>query len=456
MAETPGANPEPFYATFPKTSLLTPEDHDRAVLKIFGLQSAPPGQDPESPRPADPVPAADPAPANPTPASPVVPAAPDPAAPVPGATPQPAPAVHGAPRDPRRIDRPTADDIVNRIKAELQPAAQTPPAPAEPDQAETDGAIKLRLDALDLLANESKEFKGRDLKGEYKTYLQAHDKYKQEWEAKHPDQEFNLDDDSHQAWRDKNIPNIDDDVVEKAELRVQWNRDMERRDRDREVRETTQVLNQMATEQAVNSERAILSFKGKEFEGSPLHGKEFTSLEQLDAADPLAAMIVERHLDAVRQQAASATKILTRGSPIQPNPNDPADQAVIAAVSHYERAAEAAAKAGHSLLDGLGRAYVSAEQYERLKPDEQAKAWTFRRAPEMIIPLIERDARTALRTEYDRRASKFKPATPGVPATTTVRVVDPPATLRAPGGGGGPVVNPPDSGTSTGKTFSMV
>lgn len=412
---------EPLYAVPPK--LEPPRDDARDVRAFFGVPPidtpppAPATSDvPHGTPPGDPAPA----PAAPAPGTPA--AAPAPAAPTPPA------------RPPRSITEEIADATAKRLAATqaAQPPPEAPPEPSEPDP-----ETQLRLDALAHLQKHPR-FKGRDLVGEYKAYEDKLAQYQKTWEQEHPGEQFDADDSAHDAWQEANTPeDLEDGIIATAELSVLNRRDTEARlESDRREAMRGPIENLAEQSRAIAAQNLMSIAAG---------GKQVGSFEELRAENPEVAYLVKPIVETASQHAAAVAELLTPGTPIKPDPNNPIHAAVMKAVDHYEHAIMAIP--AEQRLDGYGRPYVEASRYDRMSPLEQQRCWTFRRAPDEVHALLIRDAQIQIQTgvkEHEAwKASRQKPAEPApAPAKPAPAPLPPPANvptyIRPPAGGTGP------------------
>lgn len=281
---------------------------------------------------------------------------------------------------------------------------------------------------------------------EYKAYEDKLEDYRKSWESEHPGKPFNLEDPTHDEWQEANAPaGIDEDIVRQAETGVISERRIQQMLQEQRAEMMRGPIQHLATESAAAGEKHLLT---------AVAGKPVESFEQLREMDPEVAYLVQPTLRAARTAAAAVAELLTPGSPIQPDPKNSGHAMVMGRVQHYET--EILRLPPEQRLDANGRPYVPGDVYERLSPREQARCWTFRRAPDEMAALVLRDLQVEANAAIqDHKAWKAKrgaapaaapaatpaaappPPMPAAPAPTPV-----PSYIRPPSGGTGPVGGP--------------
>lgn len=398
------------------------DPHTAEVLRFIGVASPPvvPTANPDVPPPASPfeVPAAPAAaPAGPTapaePAAPAPPPTPAPAAPAPGA-----PSPGTPPPSPGSLSRiATAAERLERAADRLAQPTAEPPPPA--DTSPEDLERKLRVEALQDL-QKRKEFTGRNLLGEFDEFEKSLGEYRKRWETAHPGEDFDFDADEHNSWRDRNEPDVDAELLIRAEARVEarWESAQlmaqERAARDREA------VAQQAQQIAQEAPGKLLAQLGAE------------DLEKLRAKDPALALAAREAFPGV----VGATKVvheLCRPG-VKDNPSNPTHQFVLGTVAYYE-ASLASLPADQTIRDG--RTFVRQQDYDRLPPERRDGVWTLRNEPGMVEHLVHAQFRTLvenraadIRAFMQPAAPAAAPGTPPTPPATPSPA--PPAPVAAP------------------------
>lgn len=425
---------EPLYAVPP---IPPPERNDvHDVRSFFGVSSGPDDAPIVS---ADPPPAA--APADPAatvpPASPQPPpASPPPPAPAPG---DPAPQPPAADRPPRRVADEIAEETAKRLLTTPPPAPQPPPPPAP--AAEVDPIVQLRLDAVARLEAHP-AFSGRKLGEEYRQYMEKEAAYRKAWEQANPGKEFDPEDSAHDEWQENNAPEgLDDSLILASEQAVLTERRMEQRLAAERAEAMRAPIQAVAGEAASSGEKHIIA----------LADPAAASVTDLREKDPALAYLVQPVARAAGAASAAVVELLTPGSPVTPDASNPVHALVMDRVRFYDAEIQKLPK--EQRLDGAGRQYVAAHEYERLSPIEKQRHWTFRYAPAEMQALILRDYGIELNgaiQEHKTWVSKKTPPPPAAPPAppapkpSSVLHADPPppSYIRPPSGGTGPVAGP--------------
>lgn len=346
-----------------------------------------------------------------------------------GEPPAPAPAPEAPPpaqRKPRKVES-AAEVAAKAIAEAAERLAVAPPAavpavvPTPPPPTEDEEAV-YRLEALAILQRHPK-YRNRDLQEEYRSYMKQVDKYEETWLKERPNEKFDIDDGSHDAWCEKNQPDIPEEEIQTAESQVGVLRLIE----DRKTVELEQTLGRQIGLQAVDAAKQAVA------DMLTINGKAYQSFDELEAEDPVAAIILESVLPQAASMATAAVALLTPGSPGRFDQSNPMHRELHRQVTHYE--SEILKLPAEQRTDGNGRHYVPLIQYEKLKPRERQNSWTFRYSPDEMRALILNDIRIQTANKIESKRSRF--------AAKTAEPTPPPAPLRKPpSGGSGPSVIP--------------
>ncbi len=420
----PPPTPEPIYAR-PSPMDEDPEAERQRVLKLFGISISEPEPLPPIPIPGDPAivpPAGDvpiAPPALPTPGTPVVPDQTPPVAPV-VRQPRRLPSASVPPLDVEKAIREAAENI----------AATPPPVPAAPEP-EVSESLGTRLEALRVMQQEPR-YINRDLATEYTEYIKKLDPYEEAWKKQNPDTPFDIDASDHEAWREKNEPDINEEDLRDAEIQVKTVRQIDKRDEGRRQDHFATIIATQARENATTNATNLLSFADDT-------GKQYASLEDLRKSDWLASIVIRNYLPQAAGLSTAITTLLTPGSPVPYDPGKAEHREVAQQVQFWEQKILSLPPAQR--LDEEGRQYVAARDYMRLSASDRQRAWTFRYAPNEMQSLVMRELRNTARSDYQRQKADV-PAealkTTALPSAPTV----PAPTVRPPAGGAGPGTSP--------------
>ena len=436
--------PEPTPANVPAMFAPTPEGgvdaHTAEVLRFIGVASPPvnpSNPDPNTPPPASPfeVPAV---PATPTPATPAAtptPAAepgtpaphapatpPDPATPAPPAAPAAPAAPATPPPPPGSLSRIASaaerlEKAADRLNAPPAPAAPAAPAdPAQPELSPEESERELRKAALQEL-QKRREYSGRNLVGEYEEFTTALGEYQKRWETAHPGEDFDLDDNEHTGWRERNEPDVDAEDLIRTEARIEARREATQIAEQERLRYQQEIVAEQAKVLAQDAPAKVLAQLGAE------------SLEQLKAKDPVLALAVKEAIPGVIGATRVVHELCRPGA--KAAPNNPTHQWVLGTVTFYESSL-ASMPAADTMRDG--RRFVRGAEYDRLSPEQKEHAWTLRNETAVVEQLVHSQFRTAIQNRAEDLRSFIGPAAPapGTPPPAPAAPPPPPPAPPAP------------------------
>lgn len=410
---------------------------DRSVveaLRLIGV-SAPgainepaPIPDPEPiPGEAPPTPT-DAPPAETPPATPPAPAAPAPAAPE---TP-PAPATPTPSKLSKVVEK--LDQVADRLAKAGEP--QTPPPPPAPEPEPE----SLRIQALKLLESDPKsKYRGQPLVQKYTEYEKKWNDYRTKWEAEHPSDAFDPDDEAHDSFRDRHEPDIAENDIIRAEARVEARAEIESRLEEQRAASTQERIRENA-KAAARGAASLLADK---------------PLADIEADDPALADAVEEAIPAASRLAKLAHELFTPGSRTRWDINDPEHKTLLALVGDSE---DTLSRQPAAETTFEGRRFVPSKVWNRLSPEERENSWTPAQEPVIVEVLLKNHLRAGvetragkLREKYAKRGAKYAAAPPAAAPTPTPAPAPAPtppaggtglqAPVTIPGTGGGTGLN---------------
>lgn len=322
----------------------------------------------DKPKAAEPAPAA--------PAVAVAPAAVAPAEPAEPADP-PRRTVVRKQLDPVEIARSAAMEAARAI-AQERPAAPAPAAPAAPDlTAHLDSKDKENYELFKHLSD-SDPTQYKDAHTRFLGFVDKLDGYKRRWQKANPGQEFDAEDAEHENFYAANQPQFNPKDLEVARIRVEANKEVERRmsATERKYQERFEELESKAISGEVQREAAVHAGTATSVVVASMEDPAVKALleknpDDLKASDPVAYEVLDQSVAQLQEQVVELHNIIRR--PRYFNQSNPVHNYVSNFVNQQE-ARIAALPVQNQIHEG--RMFATREQMSQVPPAQRNRYWT--------------------------------------------------------------------------------
>lgn len=279
-------------------------------------------------------------------------------------------------------------------------AAALKPRQAEPPKVELPVAMQRRVESLALLEKSDPAYKGiADRATEFYRKGGAEDAYKEAWLKANPGQEFDNEDEAHDAFYEKHDP-----LVKLKPEELEYARDLWAEKRAEEIANGTisRTLKTQEVEGAKKSAKAeadtvLTSFVAETLKGiSPAHADLVTSEEKfktLAEFDPLANHVIGQQFEAVSPLIEGAVELFSGVN------FDEKNRVHIGVEQKVEELQERLLKMGASANRGQQR-FVPLVEYMKLPQKEQPKYWTIGKGE--IVSYLQATAKSTALAMYSK------------------------------------------------------
>lgn len=300
---------------------------------------------------------------------------------------------------------------------------------------------------------EDPRYKGID--ANFRSFLKAKRAYQDKWESAHPDEQFDVEAEEHQAFLDRHLPKYDESDFDDAKVSLRAKQitkaELEKRDKQQAKREAEQTV---ATKSETTS-----SFAAKQFVAgiNPDLAKAFESqdsFKQFNDANPVAGYFIDQRIGELRAEIGELIKLSQPGLDYRPIQGHPIHDALSRTAIDTEIAIK---QLPASQRINQGKEFATLKEYSQMTPEERDRHWILTTDDLVHVLTAKKIADTKatlsrLKLDLSKPASlapqedKSKTATQHAPAQPKPAPPTPSASVET--------LNTPGTATATAKTLT--